>query len=127
MLFFLCIKTQKVIREGLGRVIFRATILTIVVINYAFHLHLQVSECHFPLKRAPPLALLFSACKNMHLWLRQNPKNMCVVHCLDGRSGSAVLTCSILCFCRLFDTVSASMHLFTTRRGQASVSPSQRR
>lgn len=46
---------------------------------------LQVSECGWSPKKAPTLASLFAVCKNMHLWLRQNPKNVCVVHCMVSK------------------------------------------
>ncbi|NXU04901.1 GAK kinase, partial [Buphagus erythrorhynchus] len=60
---------------------------------------LQVSECGWPARRAPNLQNLYSICKNMHLWLKQDQKNVCIVHCLDGRAASAVVVCSFLCFC----------------------------
>ena len=47
-----------------------------------YFLYLQVSECGWNAKKAPSLANLFAICKNMHLWLRQGPKNICIVHCI---------------------------------------------
>lgn len=41
----------------------------------------QVSECNWPARQAPSLHNLFAVCKNMHNWLRQNPKNVCVITC----------------------------------------------
>ncbi|XP_059173806.1 cyclin-G-associated kinase-like [Physella acuta] len=87
----------------------------------------RVSECGWPPKKAPPLATLFAICKNMHLWLRQKPKNVCVVHCLDGKSNSACVIGAFVTFCRLFENASAAMHLFTARRSQPGLSPSQKR
>lgn len=43
---------------------------------------LQVSECSWPIRQAPSLHNLFAVCRNMYNWLLQNPKNVCVVHCL---------------------------------------------
>lgn len=41
----------------------------------------QVSECNWPSRQAPGLHNLFAVCKNMHNWLKQNPKNVCVITC----------------------------------------------
>lgn len=43
---------------------------------------LQVSECSWPVRQAPSLHNLYAVCKNMHNWLQQNPKNVCVIHCM---------------------------------------------
>ena len=43
---------------------------------------LQVSECGWAARRAPSLRSLYSLCRNMHAWLRQDPGNVCVVHCM---------------------------------------------
>lgn len=42
----------------------------------------QVSECGWQARRAPNLRNLYSICKNMHQWLKQDQRNICVVHCL---------------------------------------------
>ncbi|OWK05485.1 DNAJC6 [Cervus elaphus hippelaphus] len=42
----------------------------------------MVSECSWPIRQAPSLHNLFAVCRNMYNWLLQNPKNVCVVHCL---------------------------------------------
>ncbi|KAL8622464.1 hypothetical protein ACOMHN_034129 [Nucella lapillus] len=87
----------------------------------------RVSECGWVQRKAPTLTTLFAICKNMHLWLRQNPKNMCVVHCLDGKANSATVIGAFLVFVRLMDNASSAMHLFTAHRGQPSITPSQKR
>ncbi|KAI8787018.1 cyclin-G-associated kinase isoform X1 [Biomphalaria glabrata] len=87
----------------------------------------RVSECGWATKKAPPLNNLFAICKNMHLWLRQKPRNVCVVHCLDGKANSACIVGAFLVFCRLFENASGAMHLFTARRSQPGICPSQKR
>ncbi|KAK7100826.1 cyclin-G-associated kinase-like [Littorina saxatilis] len=87
----------------------------------------RVSECGWVQRKAPTLTTLFAICKNMHLWLRQNPKNICVVHCLDGRSNSATVIGAFLVFVRLMDNASAAMHIFSARRGPPGITPSQKR
>ncbi|KAM3938815.1 cyclin-G-associated kinase [Leptodactylus fuscus] len=89
--------------------------------------HNRVSECGWPGRRAPNLMTLYSICKNMHLWLKQNPKNVCIVHCLDGRAASAVVVCSFLCFCRLFTTAEAAVYMFSMKRCPPGIWPSHKR
>ncbi|NXC42136.1 GAK kinase, partial [Penelope pileata] len=87
----------------------------------------SVSECGWPARRAPNLQSLYSICKNMHLWLKQDQKNVCIVHCLDGRAASAVVVCSFLCFCRLFTTAEAAVYMFSMKRCPPGIWPSHKR
>uniref|UniRef100_A0A8C5HWE1 Cyclin G associated kinase n=1 Tax=Gouania willdenowi TaxID=441366 RepID=A0A8C5HWE1_GOUWI len=89
--------------------------------------HNRVSECNWQLRRAPNLRSLYSVCKNMHLWLKQDQRNICIVHCLDGRAASAVAVCSFLCFCRLFTTAEAAVYMFSMKRCPPGISPSHKR
>ncbi|XP_060093038.1 cyclin-G-associated kinase isoform X3 [Heteronotia binoei] len=89
--------------------------------------HNRVSECGWPARRAPNLQNLYSICKNMHIWLKQDPKNVCIVHCLDGRAASAVVVCSFLCFCRLFTTAEAAVYMFSMKRCPPGIWPSHKR
>ncbi|XP_074935970.1 cyclin-G-associated kinase isoform X1 [Phalacrocorax aristotelis] len=89
--------------------------------------HNRVSECGWPARRAPSLQNLYSICKNMHLWLKQDQKNVCIVHCLDGRAASAVVVCSFLCFCRLFTTAEAAVYMFSMKRCPPGIWPSHKR
>ncbi|MGH0133220.1 UNVERIFIED_CONTAM: hypothetical protein FKN15_052208 [Acipenser sinensis] len=89
--------------------------------------HNRVSECGWQARRAPNLKNLYSICKNMHLWLKQDQKNICIVHCLDGRAASAVAVCSFLCFCRLFTTAEAAVYMFSMKRCPPGIWPSHKR
>uniref|UniRef100_A0A674CZE7 Cyclin-G-associated kinase n=1 Tax=Salmo trutta TaxID=8032 RepID=A0A674CZE7_SALTR len=89
--------------------------------------HNRVSECGWQARRAPNLRSLYSLCKNMHLWLKQDQRNIAVVHCLDGRAASAVAVCSFLCFCRLFTTAEAAVYMFSMKRCPPGISPSHKR
>lgn len=40
-----------------------------------------MSECGWAARRAPSLRSLYSICRDMHWWLRQDHKNVCVLHC----------------------------------------------
>ncbi|XP_056139949.1 cyclin-G-associated kinase [Lampris incognitus] len=89
--------------------------------------HNRVSECNWQARRAPSLRSLYSVCKNMHLWLKQDQRNICIVHCLDGRAVSAVAVCSFLCFCRLFSTAEAAVYMFSMKRCPPGIAPSHKR
>ncbi|CAL8252707.1 unnamed protein product, partial [Boreogadus saida] len=89
--------------------------------------HNRVSECNWQVRRAPNLRSLYSVCKNMHLWLKQDQRNICIVHCLDGRAASAVAVCSFLCFCRLFSTAEAAVYMFSMKRCPPGISASHKR
>ncbi|NXO75048.1 GAK kinase, partial [Sitta europaea] len=104
-------------------------IVFILCIAFYFEslLYLTVSECGWPARRAPNLQNLYSICKNMHLWLKQDQKNVCIVHCLDGRAASAVVVCSFLCFCRLFTTAEAAVYMFSMKRCPPGIWPSHKR
>ncbi|KAG9277324.1 putative tyrosine-protein phosphatase auxilin isoform X2 [Astyanax mexicanus] len=87
----------------------------------------RVSECNWPSKQAPSLHNLFAVCKNMHNWLKQNPKNVCVITCSDGRGPSGVLVCAMFCFCHLFTNPVPAMHLLSAKRPGSGLWPSHRR
>ncbi|XP_046904516.1 cyclin-G-associated kinase isoform X2 [Hypomesus transpacificus] len=89
--------------------------------------HNRVSECGWQARRAPNLRSLYSVCKNMHMWLKQDQRNICIVHCLDGRAASAVAVCSFLCFCRLFTTAEAAVYMFSMKRCPPGISASHKR
>ncbi|KAM7159405.1 cyclin-G-associated kinase isoform 1-T1 [Molossus nigricans] len=89
--------------------------------------HNRVSECGWAARRAPSLRSLYSVCRDMHWWLRQDQKNVCVLHCVDGRAASAVAVCSFLCFCRLFSTAEAAVYMFSMKRCPPGIWPSHKR
>ncbi|NWH38910.1 GAK kinase, partial [Chloropsis hardwickii] len=101
--------------------------LLCIALYFESLLYLTVSECGWPARRAPNLQNLYSICKNMHLWLKQDQKNVCIVHCLDGRAASAVVVCSFLCFCRLFTTAEAAVYMFSMKRCPPGIWPSHKR
>ncbi|XP_061594711.1 putative tyrosine-protein phosphatase auxilin isoform X3 [Cololabis saira] len=87
----------------------------------------RVSECNWPSRQAPSLHNLFAVCKNMHNWLKQNPKNVCVITCSDGRAPSGVLVCAMFCFCHLFNNPIPAMQLLSAKRPGSGLWPSHHR
>ncbi|KAK2107203.1 putative tyrosine-protein phosphatase auxilin [Saguinus oedipus] len=106
-----------------------------------------VSECSWPIRQAPSLHNLFAVCRNMYNWLLQNPKNVCVVHCLtcmtgkkkgyisnshgsvkrDGRAASSILVGAMFIFCNLYSTPGPAIRLLYAKRPGIGLSPSHRR
>ncbi|XP_045690127.1 cyclin-G-associated kinase isoform X3 [Phyllostomus hastatus] len=89
--------------------------------------HGRVSTYGWAARRAPSLRGLYSVCRDMHWWLRQDQRNVCVLHCMDGRAASAVAVCSFLCFCRLFSTAEAAVYMFSMKRCPPGIWPSHKR
>lgn len=87
--------------------------------------HGRVSHRGFEAHRAPALKSLIELCLNARLWLAQKSNNICVIHCTDGKTLSAVLACSLLCFCRVFDNASPAIQLFASKRGNPGLNASQ--
>nr|XP_021329777.1 putative tyrosine-protein phosphatase auxilin isoform X14 [Danio rerio] len=63
----------------------------------------------------------------MYNWLKQNPKNVCVITCSDGRAPSGVLVCAMFCFCHLFANPVPAMQLLSAKRPGSGLWPSHRR
>ncbi|MBZ3891898.1 Cyclin-G-associated kinase [Sciurus carolinensis] len=89
--------------------------------------HSRVSECSWPIRQAPSLHNLFAVCRNMYNWLLQNPKNVCVVHCLDGRAASSILVGAMFIFCNLYSSPGPAIRLLYAKRPGIGLSPSHRR
>ncbi|XP_023650387.2 auxilin isoform X2 [Paramormyrops kingsleyae] len=88
----------------------------------------RVSECSWPSRQAPSLHNLFAVCKNMHNWLRQSPRNVCVITCTDvTRASSGILVCAMFCFCHLFSSPGPAMQLLNAKKPGTGLWPSHRR
>ncbi|CAN8003727.1 unnamed protein product [Ixodes hexagonus] len=87
----------------------------------------KVTERGWLPRKAPPLHTLFSLCRSMLSFLGQDARNVCVVHCLDGKCSSAVLVSAFLVFCHLFDSPEEALQMFAVRRCPVTLFPSQLR
>ncbi|GAB6028806.1 DnaJ (Hsp40), sub C, member 6 [Chamberlinius hualienensis] len=90
-----------------------------------FNGHLM--DCNWEPKKAPSLKSLYKLCQHMFSWLSQNPQNICVVHCLDGKASTATLISAFLIYCHLFSTPEDALQMFAVRRTPPGLSPSQLR
>ncbi|XP_067135354.1 cyclin-G-associated kinase isoform X2 [Centruroides vittatus] len=93
----------------------------------SFKFNAKIAEAGWPMRKAPTLQTLISLCRSMHSWLKQDIRNVCIIHCLDGKASSAVLVCSFLVFCHLFQTPEEALQMFAIKRCPVNLVPSQLR
>lgn len=93
----------------------------------SFKFNAKIAEAGWPMRKAPTLQTLVSLCRSMHSWLKQDIRNVCIIHCLDGKASSAVLVCSFLVFCHLFQTPEEALQMFAIKRCPVNLVPSQLR
>lgn len=91
----------------------------------------RVFESGWNSRKAPTLNQLISLCRKAYNFLRQDRDNVVAVHCLDGKTASAILVASLLIFSKLFKKPSAALDMYSLRRCQPGQSidlnPSQKR
>nr|XP_018668596.1 cyclin-G-associated kinase isoform X1 [Ciona intestinalis] len=89
--------------------------------------HHRVVNMGWQAKHAPTLKNLFTLCKHIIQWLKKDPLNVAVIHCTDGKAQSAVVACSVLVMCGLFNTADSSLFMFSIKRMPPGISPSYKR
>uniref|UniRef100_A0A8D8VCG1 Cyclin-G-associated kinase n=1 Tax=Cacopsylla melanoneura TaxID=428564 RepID=A0A8D8VCG1_9HEMI len=80
-----------------------------------------------PIKRTPPLAALYSLCRDMYEYLNQHPANVCIVHCQDGKSSSGVVVCAFLLFTGFVKLPEQAAQMFAVKRCPPGFQPSELR
>lgn len=78
-------------------------------------------------KRPPSMKSLISLCDSIFKWTNQNARNVVVIHCMDGKANSALLTISFLLLIGLFKEYKKAYKFFSSRRPQVELSNSQHR
>uniref|UniRef100_A0A5S6Q6U7 Protein kinase domain-containing protein n=1 Tax=Trichuris muris TaxID=70415 RepID=A0A5S6Q6U7_TRIMR len=86
----------------------------------------RVMRCRFPAGSAPTLKSMFSLCKNVYLWLRQDVANVAVFFS-DNEGNSACVACSFLVFSKNLSHSAHCRQLLTDRGCTAPLTPSQAR
>lgn len=87
----------------------------------------RVIDCCWPggpLYRTPSLSAIYKICCDMQIFLEADTKNVCVVHCTDGKANSALLVCAFLIFVDLFGKPEDAAQLFAVKRMPPSLRPS---
>lgn len=83
-------------------------------------------------KKFPSLKSIISLCDTIFKWLTANTINCVVIHCIDGRTNSAILVSSFLLLIELFKDYHSILNFFNTKRASSTIvkvdlSPSQHR
>ncbi|XP_049959498.1 cyclin-G-associated kinase isoform X1 [Schistocerca serialis cubense] len=90
----------------------------------------RVVDCGWPshgARRAPPLHALYTLCNDMYAFLQKDPKNVCIVHCTDGKAASATLVCAFLMFVNMFRRPEDAAQMFAVKRMPPCLQPSEMR
>eukprot|EP01100_Stratorugosa_tubuloviscum_P010511 TRINITY_DN451_c0_g1_i2.p1 TRINITY_DN451_c0_g1~~TRINITY_DN451_c0_g1_i2.p1 ORF type:complete len:591 (-),score=205.25 TRINITY_DN451_c0_g1_i2:53-1825(-) len=91
----------------------------------------QIMEFGFPDHHNPPLVLLFKIILSMDSWLKADPKNICVVHCVGGKGRTGtVISCYLLYSSNKFADPKAALDYFGKKRSKKNkgvTQPSQKR
>jgi len=90
----------------------------------------NIFEFGFPDHHSPPLDMLFKIILTMYNWLKADPKNVAVVHCVGGKGRTGTVICCYLYFIGLFQDSSEAMEYFAQKRSKIENGvrqPSQRR
>ena len=77
--------------------------------------------------RAPSITLMCKLSANIVKFLSENAKNVCIVNCNDGRTISAIATCTLLMYCGVVQSADACLNLFNVKRGNFTIMSSQLR
>ena len=85
----------------------------------------RVIEASWSAKRAPPLVSLFHLAMSVYDFLQKDPKNVAVIHCMDGRASTATLVCALLLLCRAFRRPEQALNMFAIKRLPPLIQPSQ--
>jgi hypothetical protein len=76
----------------------------------------QVMEFGFPDHHAPPLVLLFKIMSSLYNWLRADPLNVAVVHCIGGKGRTGTVIGCYFLLTGLFDDPNNGLEYFANKR-----------
>ncbi|KAF5274004.1 hypothetical protein FQA39_LY01119 [Lamprigera yunnana] len=77
--------------------------------------------------KAPLLNSLYQLCEDMYQYLSGDSRNICVIHCMDGKATSATVLCALLIYVGLFVVPEDALQLFAVKRTPPNMQPSELR
>ena len=75
----------------------------------------QVVNAGWRTSTVTPLVLVLETVNNSLHFLRADPKHILIIHCLDGRSNTAVLVCAILMACQFVTSFKDALKFFALK------------
>ncbi|KAF5290014.1 hypothetical protein FQR65_LT11680 [Abscondita terminalis] len=88
----------------------------------------RVIDCSFAYPehfKAPLLNSLYQLCEDVYQYLSGDSRNVCVIHCMDGKSTSATILCAFLIYVGLFVVPEDALQLFAVKRIPPNMQPSE--
>ncbi|XP_071513267.1 cyclin-G-associated kinase-like isoform X2 [Panulirus ornatus] len=85
----------------------------------------RVVEGNWSAKKAPTLGALYNLACSIHDYLAKDPKNIVVIHCIDGKASTAMLVCSFLLVTHSFKRPEQALNMFAIKRCPPDLQPSQ--
>ena len=73
------------------------------------------------------ISLRYALCKSMYNYLDRDPKNVCVLHCIDGKASSAVVVAALFLYTQLFRSIEEGLQMFAVKRCPPGLNASQYR
>ncbi|XP_017777100.1 PREDICTED: cyclin-G-associated kinase [Nicrophorus vespilloides] len=90
----------------------------------------RVVDCGFAYPehcKAPLLNSLYQLCEDVYQYLAGDSRNICVIHCLDGKSTSATLVCALMIYADVFRVPEDALQMFAVKRFPPNMKPSELR
>jgi phosphatidylinositol-3,4,5-trisphosphate 3-phosphatase/dual-specificity protein phosphatase PTEN len=85
----------------------------------------QVMEFGFPDHHAPPLDLLFKIMLSLYNWLKADPLNIAVIHCLGGKGRTGTVIACYFLLLGLFDDPTRALEYFANKRSVIALGVTQ--
>ncbi|KAI4460462.1 auxilin/cyclin g-associated kinase-related [Holotrichia oblita] len=90
----------------------------------------RVVDCGFAYPeqfKAPLLNSLYQLCEDIYQYLAGDSRNVCVIHCVDGKATSATLVCALLIYAGLYEVPEDALQMFAVKRQPPNMRPSELR
>ncbi|XP_065572360.1 cyclin-G-associated kinase-like isoform X2 [Artemia franciscana] len=84
-----------------------------------------VIENSWNCRKTPTITALYSLAKAAFDHLNKNERNVCAVHCMDGKANSAVIITALVLYCHLISSIDDALQFFAVKRTPPGLCASQ--